>query len=126
MGRLRWKSRPLLLFEPDEADASEKPEGWKRLLRELEAGEDAVRERDMVVIRLLGNSGYLDGDQLPIGTVASLREQLQVGCSVYEAVLIGKDGGVKLRRRNGAALEEIFRRIDAMPMRRSEMEQRRS
>ena len=37
-------------------------------------------------------------------------------------VLIGKDGGEKLRREKGATLGEIFGLIDTMPMSRREMQ----
>jgi hypothetical protein len=37
-------------------------------------------------------------------------------------VLIGKDGGEKLRREEGGTLREIFGLIDTMPMRRREMQ----
>jgi len=39
----------------------------------------------------------------------------------FTVVLIGKDGGEKLRREEGANLGEIFGLIDTMPMRRREM-----
>jgi len=39
----------------------------------------------------------------------------------FMVVLIGKDGGEKLRREEGATLGEIFGLIDTMPMRRREM-----
>lgn len=41
-----------------------------------------------------------------------------------EYVLIGKDTGVKARWLNNFAQEDLFNRIDAMPMRRYEMRQR--
>jgi len=42
-----------------------------------------------------------------------------------EFVLIGKDTGVKMRWTNDFTQEDLFSRIDAMPMRRFEMRQQR-
>jgi hypothetical protein len=40
-------------------------------------------------------------------------------------VLIGKDGGEKLRRTTPLSPEELFAIVDAMPMRRAEMRERK-
>jgi hypothetical protein len=115
---LRWRRRPLLLFEPG---SSESPADWSKLVSEVEAREEAIGERDMTVIRLRGDSGSLDGEELPSNVVVALRELFGVDHPEYEAVLLGKDGGVKLRGPKGVELEEIFRLIDSMPMRQAEM-----
>jgi hypothetical protein len=38
-------------------------------------------------------------------------------------ILVGKDGGVKMRAPLDTAVEAIFERIDRMPMRRREMQE---
>lgn len=43
----------------------------------------------------------------------------------FSIVLIGKDGGEKLRRNGLLSCDELFAVVDAMPMRRTEMEKRR-
>jgi len=40
-------------------------------------------------------------------------------------VLVGKDGGEKLRRGAAVDIDEIFSVIDAMPMRQREMEEKK-
>lgn len=42
--------------------------------------------------------------------------------SGFEILLIGLDGGVKLRQDKVIDAETLFARIDAMPMRRQELE----
>jgi len=42
----------------------------------------------------------------------------------FEMILIGKDTGVKARWKNGFTQEDLFSRIDSMPMRRYEMRYR--
>jgi hypothetical protein len=39
----------------------------------------------------------------------------------FEIILIGLDGGIKLRKNDIVSREELFSIIDAMPMRRNEM-----
>jgi len=43
----------------------------------------------------------------------------------FSVVLIGKDGGEKLRRDSFLSTRELFAFVDAMPMRRAEMERER-
>jgi hypothetical protein len=42
----------------------------------------------------------------------------------FTFVLIGKDGGVKWKTNSPASLDELFRRIDSMPMRQSEIREK--
>ena len=44
--------------------------------------------------------------------------------AAFEVLLIGKDGGVKLRRDKPVAAFEITALIDTMPMRQDEMRRR--
>lgn len=49
------------------------------------------------------------------------REMLRVDDSEFEILLIGLDGGLKMRKTVTFKLKELFDKIDSMPMRRSEM-----
>lgn len=53
------------------------------------------------------------------------RQALGVGEGPFAAVLVGKDGTVKLRSDEPVPAEELFDLVDAMPMRRREMRERR-
>lgn len=126
MEGLRWNSRPLLLFEPENKDSSGTPAQWTKLRRQVAAETEALEERDMVVIRVTGESGSLGDRELPPETAAALCTLFGVNQGTYEAILVGKDGGTKLRRTGGTELREIFQLVDSMPMRRAEMTRRRS
>jgi hypothetical protein len=55
---------------------------------------------------------------------AAHRDRLELGVdesAVFEVLLVGKDGQVKLRREQPVATSEITALIDTMPMRRNEM-----
>ena len=57
------------------------------------------------------------------GTLGPLREKLRP--RGFMLVLIGKDGGVKLRKPFPYNVRELSRNIDKMPMRQREIRERR-
>ena len=72
----------------------------------------ALRARDVVV------------QDLTPQAARRLRPELGVGARVmFEILLVGKDGSVKLRRDEPVAAADITALIDTMPMRRQEMRQ---
>jgi hypothetical protein len=109
----QWKARVLVVSAPTRHDPGLRAEDAI-----LSADASGQAERDLLVIRLVGDQG-------PAGVDASaLRERLSVSPDRFEAVLVGKDGTIVLRRRQPIALGELFDRIDAMPMRRDEIRRR--
>jgi hypothetical protein len=98
-----WKNRPVLLFAPSERD-----EAYRLQMDTLAANKSGLAERHIVVLSDVSAPG---GSQL--------REALQI--DGFEIVLIGKDGGVKLRSKTPLDVEKLYAVIDAMPMRRREM-----
>lgn len=51
--------------------------------------------------------------------------QTQFGAKAFSVTLIGKDGGEKLRRESVLTTRELFAIVDAMPIRRAEIERGR-
>ena len=76
----------------------------------LEAVPEGLSERHIVVL----------ADTDPEAARA-LRAQFEP--QGFEVLLVGKDGGVKLRQGQPVTAETLFAKIDAMPMRRREMEE---
>ena len=54
-------------------------------------------------------------------SVQALRKKYDVETGKLTLILIGKDGGEKMRQVGSIDLQSIFKRIDSMPMRQSEM-----
>jgi hypothetical protein len=52
----------------------------------------------------------------------ALRAQLSLPAGEFRAVLVGKDGGAKLTAAAPIPPQKLFATIDAMPMRRGEIE----
>lgn len=113
----RWQARLLLAFAPS-ADAP----GWAGLQRRLEQRRAALADRDLVVFRVLETGATRDGEPLSAQDAEGLRERFGVRAGESALILVGKDGGVKGRYTLDADLPDVFRLIDAMPMRRQEME----
>ena len=67
----------------------------------------------------------MDAVALDRQTADSVRNQFDIAKSKFTLVLVGKDGGVKLRRDGHVKMADIFDLIDSMPMRQNEMRQRK-
>ncbi|WP_062211148.1 DUF4174 domain-containing protein [Aureimonas sp. AU12] len=112
---LRWDKRVLVLVAAD-ADS----EALARQRREILSNEAALGERDMLVFAIVdGRAAPVYGTP-PSDAPADIARRLGVeGRPSFEAILVGKDGGVKWRSAEPVALAKILGVIDAMPMRRS-------
>lgn len=113
----RWERRPLLLFAPTNDDP--------RLVETL-SRIDATRcdfvSRDMVLGQMVdGGTSTLDGQVVDADESRRLRKQFAIGESDFRVLLIGKDGGEKLRVDEVPDLRSIYAVIDGMPMRAREM-----
>lgn len=100
----RWRSRVVVALAPTRADPALAEQ------RRLFAGlGGAGRERDLALVAA--------SDDTPEG--AALRRRF--GGRGFVALLVGKDGGEKLRSGEPLGRAALFPLIDAMPMRRDEM-----
>jgi len=115
-----WKHRVVLVFAPSPDDAE-----YAKFLRVWSEQPEQVADRDLVLVSVFENGKGRVGDE-PLGAdaAAGLRQRLDVATGRTEFVLIGKDGGVKLRRPT-LPIAELFATIDAMPMRRAEIGRKR-
>jgi hypothetical protein len=112
-----WNSRPVIVFAPSR-DAPTAVDQIKCLA----AAREALAERDMPVI-IATKSGViaLSGGRAPAALKASeLRRAYGVADGAFAIILIGKDGGEKLRSSEPVAVERLTGLVDGMPMRRRE------
>jgi hypothetical protein len=116
----QWKNRLLFLFVPSEEDPS-----YFSFKKEIEHQAKEVLDRDLLIAHVLEKGeGRLGKERLSSGQALSLRKHLSVPPGQFMSILVGKDGGVKFRRDRIVELKEIFRVIDAMPMRQQEMKKK--
>ena len=116
----RWRHRLLLLYVPG-ADTPALA-AFRERLRDRQC---AVDDRDLVTGEVIGtDTGSLAGRPLDAQRARALRRQHGIAPERVTTVLVGKDGGVKMRVEGIADLDAVFQRIDGMPMRRREMAER--
>ena len=101
----RGKTRLLVVLAASDADPELKAQ------RQLYTSEkEGNRERDLVIVEAL------DGTDLG----RTLRRRFEVQAGEFRAILVGKDGGAKLRSASPISSEKLFAEIDKMPMRQDE------
>jgi len=105
----KWKKRPLVIGAKSLQD-----DRLNLQRRWVQEGAEGFRERDMVLLELL-ESDLLRGNVL--------RSKLSLDNDAFTVLLVGKDGGEKLRSQTPVPMAEIFALIDSMPMRKREMGQ---
>jgi len=106
---MRWHRRVLLVATPRADDPG--MIGQRKAL----AGWDAeARARDLAIVTVIGDK--IDG---ATGTAAALRRRYHLPPDRFAAILIGKDGGEKMRSATPIAADVLGATIDAMPMRRT-------
>ncbi len=102
----RWHHRLLVIPSPT-------PE----LEAKIEKHRAALEERDLIVIRLTPDA------PAPIDT--EIETSFRLTHASEEILLIGKDGRTTVRWKTGEfTFDNLFARIDAMPMRQREMRER--
>ena len=102
-----WQSRPIVVFADSENDPR-----FEQQIALLRDEASALAERDVVVL--------IDTDD---EVRSELRKKLRP--RGFMIALIGKDGGVKLRKASPWDVRELSRVIDKMPMRQREVRERR-
>jgi hypothetical protein len=116
----QWKNRLILAFSP-----STKDKGYRAFAKDIALQAEEVIDRDLLVFHILETGEIRLGEtSLPTGSGNYIRESFSIRPGRFTVLLIGKDGGVKLRREGGVELGEIFSLIDTMPMRQREMREK--
>lgn len=118
LDHFQWKNRLLIIYLADEKSSI-----LENQLAEISQNKEGYKERDLKVILLkdqqveIWNSN--ENHNLQFNKIT---EELNIDKDkFYHNLLIGKDGGVKLRSDAPISNKKLFDTIDAMPMRQREM-----
>ena len=108
--------RPLLVFAASPADPA--------LLAQLHMLKDSapgLTRRDVVVIAI--PYGAPSPSEVTLSSEAAIeaRRQFHVAPPDFTVILLGKDGGEKLRSTKPVSFTRLQEKIDSMPMRQQEM-----
>lgn len=114
----KWKNRVLIF-----SAASPTNIGYKRQEQLMSKGKKGMKERDLVIYKLYDDH-WVDykGNLLTKKQASTIRRAYEIPEGQFMVVLIGKDGGVKMRKNDIVSTREIFALIDTMPMRKQEMQ----
>lgn len=116
-----WKNRILVVKTSD--SASEK---YQEQIKEFRNADEELKDRKFVLYKMIGDDfesiDYTNRELIDAGKT----EGKQIGKTLnnqenFEVILIGLDGGVKLQQTEVLRKEALFKIVDAMPMRRNEL-----
>ena len=116
-----WKDRILIVKAESEASRT-----YQIQIEELKNSSAGLKERKLLVYQVIGNKYELIDYGNP-GIIASgdvsnkINENILNKNIPFEIILIGLDGGIKLKKSDIIRKEELFNIIDSMPMRSSEL-----
>lgn len=114
----KWSERLLVVSEP-------RRRGGVSIEATLMLGEfwrnlDAISDRELRIVHLFGNdAGWVAGRELGSEAVRALRKAWDIDSEPFKIALVGKGGGVKETWEEAVTPTEVFKLIDAMPMRQS-------
>ena len=117
LSQYKWKNRLLFVFAPNISHPS-----LIDLNYDMSVQKEEILDRDLVVFQIYETgSSFQDINEIDHAMADQLRREFRVSPGLLTVILVGKDGGVKLRQNEQVNFKQIFLLIDAMPMRREEM-----
>ncbi len=111
-----WRKRVLLVFASDAEN-----DRLKQQLSAVKSAKTGFEDRDLVVVCVFKASGFDENNKhFNVEKAEALRKKYGVAANVFKVILIGKDGGAKQTATRPFDNQQLFKVIDAMPMRRDE------
>jgi hypothetical protein len=117
LAALRDQARPLLIFAAKPTDAQ-----LEIQLRTLKENAPAIQDRQIVPVAIVYNNPSPTQTNFSPTEAEDVRRRFNIPPADFAVILIGKDGGEKLRSSKPLSMEKLSSTIDAMPMRRHEMQ----
>ena len=108
-----WKNRLIVVENNGSEDAA-------ATVLDFGEAEEEMKERHMLLIELRGDEVIVGGKSSKL-KAAEVRRYLEIEENTFEMLLIGKDGGIKLRSNSRLPAKTLFSLVDSMPMRQAEM-----
>ena len=108
IAQMKWERRVLIVAAASSENAALAEQ--RRILANWKANSD---DRDLTIVEVIGDRVQGAGD-----TAATIRRRYRLP-TAFTAILIGKDGGEKLRSAKPFPAAALEATIDAMPMRKA-------
>ena len=129
LATLKDTHRVLLVFAPSDRDPR-----YVQQMQMLEHHGAEMQERDLVLLPVVTETGpqvtpetlrVIRGPGLSYEEQVLVRQRFHLAPEAFAAILLGKDGGEKLRVTAPVSTDRLNRTIDVMPMRKDEMKERK-
>jgi len=125
LNNLKWKNRILIVKAIDSNDLK-----FEKQLTEFKSHDDELKERKLVLYTIKDHElTIIDYTTNTKDTSKRIRDGIKNTVlntkNEFEVILIGLDGSIKLRKTEVLPIENLITIIDAMPMRKSEMKNKR-
>ena len=118
--QFQWKNRLLFIFAEDDNHPL-----FKDLQSQIAAQKAEIDDRDLIVFEVPAHGpARMNTDPLDRKDADSIRNHFAIPSNTFSFILVGKDGGIKLKREDRVDLSDVFGLIDSMPMRQREMQQK--
>ncbi|MFK7772052.1 MAG: DUF4174 domain-containing protein [Saprospiraceae bacterium] len=112
-----WKHRVILLFAP-----SFQNENLQQQLKIFQKDEEGLTDRKLIVYQITPDEIKKEGEVLNENSeVKSWFKKFNINKNEFTFILIGLDGGEKMRNSEVVSIDKLFSKIDRMPMRQSEI-----
>ena len=119
--QFQWKNRMLFILAQDGNHPL-----FKDLQSQVVAQKAEVDDRDLIVFEVPAQGpARMNDSTLDRKEADSIRNHFAITGDEFSLILVGKDGGIKLKRMDQVDLREVFKLIDSMPMRQNEMRQKK-
>lgn len=115
LDQYQWNNRLILIFTPSLHDVN-----YQEQISILQENQEALTDRDIVLLEILtSNTDNID-ENSPDKNHAHLIEEYNIN-QLFTVILVGKDGFEKRRESKPLSIDTLKDIIDAMPMRKREM-----
>lgn len=112
-----WKNRVILILSEDNV-------AFERQILAFKTNEKGMNERSLIVYHLKPEEYQQVMPKSDVQKSTNLFKKYKQVNTHFEVILIGLDGGIKLRQKDFLSCEKLFATIDSMPMRSSELKNR--
>ncbi len=116
----QWKNRLVILV-----DEGLETEAIRSQFKAIVSKPDELIERDILLFQLTPKTIVLSNGEKAKLSVNETYSTLSITKNFKGILLIGKDGGIKLKKPFEVNTADIFALIDGMPMRKSEIKKSR-
>jgi hypothetical protein len=122
----KWEHRILIIKTSDENS-----ENYQNQIKEFKKSTQELKDRKFVFYQIIRNDfvciNYENNEQNTSGKISKDLYETTLNNKVnFEVILIGLDGGVKLQQTELLKKEDLYKIVDAMPMRGYELRKKKN